>query len=296
MGNKNLVGYFFIIGTAFFTAFSYIFGKKVSDELFPETVAFYWFLGAFLVAILKRVIFTGLGFKFSVPLNELGKYKKIMILTSFITVFGAACWVIALRIIGPPSTSFLMKFQVLFAVIFGVIFLGERLGKMEIIGIFFTIIGRLFITFNSTHIELIGSFYAISAAFFYSILFILVKKMAADLNMIMVANLRSMGVVIIGFLYLIISGKFQFPNSEDFLMMLLGGTCGAYIGKAFQFQAIKLVDVSRTTAITPLEAVFVILLSFIFFDTVPDSYKLIGGFLIILGVILLLIFRKHNLD
>ena len=40
--------------------------------------------------------------------------------------------------------------------------------------------------------------------------------MAADLNMIMVANLRSMGVVIIGFLYLIISGKFQFPNSEDF--------------------------------------------------------------------------------
>ena len=54
MRNKNLVGYFFIIGTAFFTAFSYIFGKKVSDELFPETVAFYWFLGAFLVAILKR--------------------------------------------------------------------------------------------------------------------------------------------------------------------------------------------------------------------------------------------------
>ncbi|NSW73538.1 DMT family transporter [bacterium] len=296
MRNKTLIGYFFIIGTAFFTAFSYIFGKKVSDNLFPETVAFYWFLGALIVAVLKRIVFTGLGYKFSVSINELGKYKKIMILTSLITVFGAASWVIALRIIGPPSTSFLMKFQVLFAVIFGVIFLGERLGKMEIIGIVFTIIGGLFITFNSTPIELIGSFYAISAAFFYSILFILVKKMAADLNMIMVATLRSMGVVIIGFLYLIISGKFQLPNSDDFFMMLLGGTCGAYIGKAFQFQAIKLVDVSRTTAITPLEAVFVIFLSFIFFDTVPDLYKLIGGFLIILGVIFLLIFRKNNLD
>ena len=296
MRNKILIGYFFIIGTAFFTAFSYIFGKKVSDDLFPETVAFYWFLGAFIVAVLKRIVFTGLGYKFSVPINELGKYKKIMILTSLITVFGAASWVIALRIIGPPSTSFLMKFQVLFAVVLGVIFLGERLGKMEIIGIFFTIIGGLFITFNSTQMELIGVFYAISAAFFYSILFILVKKMAGDLNMIMVATLRSMGVVIIGFLYLIISGKFQLPNSDDFFMMLLGGTCGAYIGKAFQFQAIKLVDVSRTTAITPLEAVFVIFLSFIFFDTVPDLYKLIGGFLIILGVILLLVFRKNNLD
>ena len=78
MRNKILIGYFFIIGTAFFTAFSYIFGKKVSDDLFPETVAFYWFLGAFIVAVLKRIVFTGLGYKFSVPINELGKYKKII--------------------------------------------------------------------------------------------------------------------------------------------------------------------------------------------------------------------------
>ena len=47
---------------------------------------------------------------------------------------------------------------------------------------------------------------------FYSILFIIVKKIASDLNMIMVATLRSMGVVIIGFVYLLISDKFQMPN------------------------------------------------------------------------------------
>ena len=115
--------------------------------------------------------------------------------------------------------------------------------------------------------------------------------------MIMVATLRSMGVVIIGFVYLLISDKFQMPNFYDFIMILLGGTCGAFIGKAFQFQAIKLVDVSRTTAITPLEAVFfVVLLSYIFFDTIPDTLKLFGGLLIVLGVILLLVFRKGNID
>ncbi len=296
MQNKVLLGYFFIIGTAFFTAFSYIFGKKVSDYLFPEVVAFYWFLGALIVAIFKRGIFSLFGFKFKVPLSDIGKYKKVMILTSIITVFGAASWVVALRIIGPPATSFLMKFQVLFAVIFGVIFLGERLTKIEIGGMLLTILGGLLVTFNSTSIELLGSLYAISAAFFYSILFIIVKKIASDLNMIMVATLRSMGVVIIGFVYLLISNKFQMPNFYDFIMILLGGTCGAFIGKAFQFQAIKLVDVSRTTAITPLEAVFVVLLSYIFFDTIPDTLKLFGGLLIVLGVILLLVFRKGNID
>jgi hypothetical protein len=41
--------------------------------------------------------------------------------------------------------------------------------------------------------------------------------------------------------------------------MRLGGITGAYIAKACQFQAIKLIDVSRTTAVLPLESIFVVL-------------------------------------
>ena len=114
--------------------------------------------------------------------------------------------------------------------------------------------------------------------------------------MMMVATLRSLGVSIIVVIYLVLFGKFQFPSYEDLIFMLIGGTCGAYIGKALQFQAIKLVDISRTTAITPLEGIFVVLLTMVFFDTVPSTIKLIGGTLIIIGVIFLLIFRKEKLN
>ena len=34
-----LIAYALVMGTAFFTAFSYIFGKKVSEDLYPETVS-----------------------------------------------------------------------------------------------------------------------------------------------------------------------------------------------------------------------------------------------------------------
>ena len=128
--NSKFIGYIFIIELHFLQLFL-IFWKKVSENLFPEVVAFYWFLGAFIVAVLKRIIFTAIGTNFRVPLRDLGKYKKIMIISSIVTVFGAASWVIALRLIGPPSTSFLMKFQVLFSVMLGVLFLGERLGRMK---------------------------------------------------------------------------------------------------------------------------------------------------------------------
>ena len=289
-----LLGYILVTGTAFFTAFSYIFGKKVSEELYPETVAFYWFFGAFLFALVKRLLFGLFGTKFRVSISDLWKYKELMIMSSIVTVFGVAFWVIALRSAGPPVTSFLMKFQVVFSVMLGAIFLKERLKKLEIFGILLTIFGGLVITYDTSFFELRGAFYAVMAAFCYSCLFIIVKKKGSNLNMMMVATLRSLGVSIIGILYLMLSGRFQLPNNVDLVYMIIGGTCGAYIGKALQFQAIKLVDVSRTTAVTPLEAGFVVLLTFLFFDTVPSSLKLIGGFLIIIGVIFLLVFRKEK--
>lgn len=299
MTNKNqdvLFGYALVMGTAFFTAFSYIFGKKVSEDLYPETVAFYWFFGAFLFALIKRGAFGLFGTKFRVPINQLSKYKEVMIISSIVTVFGVAFWVIALRSVGPPVTSFLMKFQVVFSVVLGAAFLNERLRKLEIFGIILTIMGGTVIAFDTSGFELRGSFYAIMAAFCYSCLFIIIRKKSSGLNMMMVATLRSLGVSVIGILYLVLSDRLQFPSNTDLLYMLIGGTCGAYIGKALQFQAIKLVDVSRTTAVTPLEAVFVVLLTFFFFDTVPSSLKLIGGGFIIVGVIFLLIFRKENVD
>ena len=289
-----LLGYILVTGTAFFTAFSYIFGKKVSEELYPETVAFYWFFGAFLFALVKRLIFGLFGTKFRVSISDLWKYKELMIMSSIVTVFGVAFWVIALRSAGPPITSFLMKFQVVFSVMLGAIFFYVILKKLEIFGILLTIFGGLVITYDTSFFELHGAFYAVMAAFCYSCLFIIVKKKGSNLNMMMVATLRSLGVSIIGILYLILSGRFQLPNNVDLVYMIIGGTCGAYIGKALQFQAIKLVDVSRTTAVTPLEAVLVVLLTFLFFDTVPSSLKLIGGFLIIIGVIFLLVFRKEK--
>lgn len=291
-----LLGYFLVMGTAFFTAFSYIFGKKVSDDLYPETVAFYWFFGAFVFALIKRLIFSSIGTKFRVPLRDLSKYKEVMIISSIVTVFGVAFWVIALRSAGPPVTSFLMKFQVVFSVVLGAFFLNERLKPLEVFGIILTILGGLIITYDTTIFELKGAFYAVGAAFCYSCLFIVVRKKGSELNMMMVATLRSLGVSIIGIIYLFLSGRFQLPTNIDLVYMLIGGTCGAYIGKALQFQAIKLVDVSRTTAVTPLEAVFVVSLTFLFFDTIPSSLKLIGGGLIIIGVIFLLIFRKENIN
>ncbi len=289
-------GYLFLVGTAFFTALSYIcgkylnFGKNFEKYLDPEVATFYWFFGAFVFSMIVTPLLPSQ----RKELRNLHKYKKIFIYSGVLTSIGAALEVTSVWTIGPVLTSFLMKAQTLFSLLLGFIFLGERLKKGESIGIALTVIGVIIIAYQKDNYLIYGTITALAAAFFYSFLSYIVKKIANDLNMLMVATLRTLGVSIVLFVYLLITGTFSYPTIKDAIFMSLGGISGAYIAKACQFHSIKLLDVSRTTAVMPLESLFVVVLSYLLFDNIPPFIKLAGGVLIITGVIFLVIFRGEK--
>lgn len=282
-----LKGYLFLVGTAFFTALSYALGRAVDRSLIPEAITFFWFLGAFLCAFVVVM---------SVPsqraeLKNLRKYIRIFIYSSILTTIGAALWISAIKTIGIPLTSFLMKAQTLFSLMLGMIFLGERLNRGESVGIVITVTGGIVVAYQSDISLLIGTFTALGSAFFYSTLSFFVKKIAQNLNMLTVATLRALGVSIVLIVYLVLTGTLEMPKPIDLIYMTFGGITGAFIAKACQFQAIKLIDVSRTTAVMPMESLFVVLLSYFIFDEIPSVIKLLGGAAILTGVVFLVIYR-----
>ncbi len=287
-----LRGYIFLVGTAFFTALSYVFGKAVNKDLNPETITFFWFFGAFFFSIFAVMLIPSQ----RTELRYLRNYVTIFVLSSIVTAIGAALWIFSLRTIGPPLTSFLMKSQTLFSLLLGIMFLGERLNKGETIGIMLTIAGGVIVAYQEEGYLILGTFMALLSAFFYSLLSFLVKKIAQDLNMLTVANLRALGVAIVVLVYLIITERFQVPGLRDLVFMAFGGLTGAYIAKASQFQSIKLLDVSRSTAVMPLESLFVVLFSYFIFHDLPSVIKLIGGAGIVMGVVFLVIFRGEKAD
>ncbi len=283
-------GYLFLVSTAFFTALSYAFGKSLDSNLDPETTTFFWFFGAFVFAAILVPFLPSQ----QRELRQIGKYKEIFIWSSILTSVGAALWVISLWSIGPALTSFLMKAQTLFSLILGVLFLGERLNRGESIGIAITVVGGIIVAYQRDSYLIYGTITAISAAFLYSFLSFKVKQIAQNLNMLMVATLRTLGVSIVLFIYLVATGTFAAPSWKEIIIMALGGTTGAYIAKASQFHSIKLLDVSRSTAVMPLESIFVVLLAYFLFDDIPPTIKLIGGAGIILGVVFLVIYRSEE--
>ena len=285
-----VTGYLYLIGTAFFTSLSYAVGKFLDKDLDLETATFFWFFGAFVFALFVSPFIPSQRKEF----KNLGRYGKIFIYSGVITSVGAALWIYSLWTIGPPLTSFLMKAQTVFSLFLGMIFLGERLNRLESLGIAVTVIGGIIVAYQKETYLIIGTATALSAAFFYSFLSFIVKKIANDLNMLTVATLRTLGVSITVSLYLILTGTFQAPSFTDAVFMGVGGITGAYVAKACQFHSIKLLDVSRTTAVMPMESLFVIILSYLLFDDLPSGVKIIGGSLIIIGVVFLVIFRGEK--
>jgi len=283
-------GYLLIISTAFFTAVSYVCGKYVDKDLAPDTITFFWFFGAFFFAVFAILLIPNQ----RLELKNLKKYTKIFIWSSIVTSLGAAFWIFSIRSIGLPLTSFLMKAQTIFSLFLGIAFLGERLNKGETAGVIITLGGAAIVVYQKEFDLIVGTLTALLSAFLYSFLAFLIKRIAQNLNMLTVANLRALGVSIIVFIFLMVTDRFVMPSFIDIVFMALGGLSGAYIAKASQFQAIKLLDVSRSTAVMPLESIFVIAFSFLIFNELPTPIKLFGGFLIVSGVVLLVIFRGEQ--
>jgi drug/metabolite transporter (DMT)-like permease len=83
---------------------------------------------------------------------------------------------------------------------------------------------------------------------------------------------------------------------RDLSFMVLGGVTGAYIAKASQFESIKLIGVSQSTAVMSLESLFVVIFSYFIFNDLPSVVKLIGGVGTLIGVVFLVIFRGGKVD
>ncbi len=285
-----LFGYLLLVGSAFFTSLSYVIGKIMDKDLDPESTAFFWFFGAFIFSLFVSPFIPSQ----RKEIRNLRSYGNIFIYTSVLTSAGASLWMFSLWTIGPALTSFLLKTQTLFSLVLGMLFLGERLNKWESLGIVVTIAGGIIVAYQKDSYLMIGTVTAISAALLYSLVSFLVKKIANDLNMLTVATLRTLGVSIVLFAYLILTGTFDAPDFADIVFMGLGGVSGACIAKACQFHSIKMLDVSRTTAILPLESLFVVILSYFIFNDLPSIWKMFGGILIITGVVFLVFFRDGN--
>jgi drug/metabolite transporter (DMT)-like permease len=226
-------------------------------------------------------------------------------LIGFISGLSAPLWSYSIVYTGASNTAFISQFYIIFSIIFGVMFLHERIFRIEGIGVLFAIIGGLVMTYSSENVKFLGAMIVLLFAFLSAIQYFLAKVFSQEIDSSVLAGARSIFVFICLSIYISIFGIF-FPGGinslsydgllaislDAWILAFVGAIFGPFGGMMILFKALSLMEISKSITIRTISQFLTMLYSFILLSVIPTVTQLIGGTLIVVGVILLSLNRE----
>ncbi len=214
------------------------------------------------------------------------KYFKPMALAAAFNIGASVLFFTGISIIGPSIAAFFAQSTALFTIIFGSVFLKERIGTGEMTGMAITITGAVIITYAGFS-SVMGASMIVASSALISLHFILLKKYVANIKPFDLNQLRLFFGALLIFSYSALSGKLSIPSFGNILLLGLGGTTAAVAGFYFMIKAMKNMDVSKVTAVRAVEPFVVLLMSALFLGSVITPKHVFGGVVMISGIIIL---------
>ncbi len=197
----------------------------------------------------------------------------------------------ALEFSSPSVTVIILRVQVLFVILMGIIFLGEKLRKELWFGCAVSCLGFLLLRWNSLndglHYKTI--LWSLFAAGNFAIANVAIKKWILLLNLPVINFLRLLvGALILPFF---INGSinhfiYQVVDMRMVLLAFTAALCGPNLSRLSQMYAMQKLPVSHTILFTMLTPMVTMYLAWLLWDTLP-SYMMLAGSSLILGGVML---------
>lgn len=289
MKRNQSTGSIFAFGAAIALAASFVFSKSVLNQLSMVHFGAIWFtLG---------VIWNGAWFGLQREYRSLPDafWKKTLVALVIAILEGSATGLFYLAINAmenPAVVSFIGNVGPVFVTILGLTLLRERFRKTQLAGIGITIIGLFVINYREGGFAGFtdpGAMYVIVASFLFALATIAGRKFRKYLNPGYMSLLRSVLLALVfGFLFL--------NQAEEGLLdislsvwrdLIIGSLLETLIVIVFAYQALKMIEATKTSLIISSKGVWALLLAWIFLGVFPSWVQLTGGILTLVGVILI---------
>ena len=271
----------------------YIFSKAALNELHIFQFGLYWF-GFAVIWNNLFIVFR----KKKLNLKQLQKKSWYAISANvFFEVIGTILFFKGINIMENPAiVSFLVNIGPVFMLILGFIFLNERYNLLEYSGILLTIIGIFIINYNdsTSFNELLknGTWIVILGTLFFTIATLIAKKNIEKVEPIILSYFRAIALFIIS-LVLMIVFKSAFNISLNAIMNIgIGSLMGPFLAFLSSYYSLKYIDASISNIILSTKSLFIIIGTYYFFNIMLTEIQFIGGFLSIIGIIVISLANK----
>ncbi|ARK31562.1 DMT family transporter [Halalkalibacter krulwichiae] len=226
-------------------------------------------------------------------------FEKDMLMLALFNTLGVIFLFVSMDMLTPVEIGFIGRFYTVFAVIFSVFILKERLTRNEIVFILFAIVGVfLFVEKGGNYqANLLGSFFALLYTFFFALTNVYIKKTISkerSSNSILFTN--SCTTLLLVSIYAVFSGQLftGTVSLEAVGFIVVSSLFSGFIATIFLYEALKYLRFSVANVTRAFSPVLLAIISFPFFPIELTWQNITGAIVLLVSILLLSVSDKKK--
>jgi drug/metabolite transporter (DMT)-like permease len=284
MNRQQTNGYMYALAASLALAASFVFSKSALNHLNMLQFGLLWFS---MGVIWNSIWFLARRDYRKVKGNAWQK-TGVAVLIAVLEGVATGLFYLAIKAMENPAVvSFIGNIGPVFVTLMGVLLLGERFGRTQVFGIGITILGVFVINYREGGFAGLidpGSVYVLCAAFLFSLATVLGRRLHHLLLPGYMSLIRSFLLALVMALLFLQSGEMSEISLRIWKDLALGSLLETLIVIVFAYQALKLIEATKTSLIISTKGVWTLILAWIFLGVFPTGMQLAGGLLTLVGV------------
>jgi drug/metabolite transporter (DMT)-like permease len=198
----------------------------------------------------------------------------------------------------PAVVSFIGNIGPVLVTLMGILLLGEKYNRWQLLGIVIALVGVFTITFNKDadlkSLIQPGSQYVLMASVLFASATIIARHGKERLEPELMSTIRSF-ILFVVFTGIIISRDMVVSlEKSTWYDVIFGSLLETLITIVFAYQALRYLEAAKTSLLISSKAIWLVVMAWIFFDTFPMGYELVGGILSLTGIALITLKKRQR--
>ena len=239
---------------------------------------------------LSSLVFT-FGFLLKNRIPIFGNQKKLLVLRGFVGVTSMTFFFMSIKYLPVATAVSLRYIAPIFAALFAVLFLKEKIKPLQWLFFFMSFFGVLIIKGFDENINTYGLMLVLIAAIFSGLVYNIISKIGTKDHPVVVVNYFMIIATIVGGVLSL--SNWKTPEGSEWILLMSLGVFG-YFGQLYMTKAFQTAKTNQVAPLKYLEVIFTLMFGLLWFDEIYTIWSLLGIALIIGGLILNVIYKAKN--
>lgn len=274
-------------------AIKYMLVSTLAFACMNVTVKYLTNVSAFQIVFFRSVssLFFTFGFLFKNNIPILGNNKKILILRGLVGVTSMTLFFMSIKYLSVGTAVSLRYLAPIFAGIFAVLFMKEKIWPLQWLFFVMAFIGVLVLKGFDSQINSIGLILVLIAAVTSGLVYNIINKIGNSEHPVVVVNYFMVIATLTG-LFLSLNNWVN-PVGIEWVLLFSLGVFG-YYGQVFMTKAFQIGKTDQVAPFKYIEVVFTVSLGLLLFDEIYTFWSLLGITLIIGSLILNVLYKARK--